>query len=83
MHCAPPELDSSKVSLCVPDKEAGDSRNRRFGGPCRRRHPCCLVLNNVLGSVIGFVITDIISAMRALSSSPFVEVLVDEIMEMS
>ena len=27
-----PELDSSKVSLCVPDKEAGDSRNRRFGG---------------------------------------------------
>ena len=27
-----PELDSSKVSLCVPDKEAGDSLNRRFGG---------------------------------------------------
>ena len=52
------------------------------------------MLNNVLGSVIGseeysrydirdFVITDSISAMRALSSSPFVEELVDEIMEMS
>ena len=57
-------------------------------------NPCRLVLNNVLGSVIGreeysryditgFLITDIISAMRALSSSPFVEELVDEIMEMS
>ena len=53
-----------------------------------------ILLNSVLGSVIGredydrydirgFVISDIMSAMRTLSSSPFVEELVDEIMEMS
>ena len=53
-----------------------------------------ILLNSVLGSVIGredydrydirgFVISDVMSAMRTLSSSPFVEELVDEIMEMS
>ena len=51
-----------------------------------------VVLNNVLGSVIGrkdytrcdiraFVVNDIISEMRAMSSSSFVDEVVDEIMQ--
>ena len=51
-----------------------------------------IVLNNVLGSVIGredytrcniraFVVSDIIRAMRDMSSSSFVDEVVDEIMQ--
>ena len=53
-----------------------------------------IVLNNVLGSVIGredytrcdiraYVMSDIITAMRAMSSSSFVDEVVDEIMQKS